>query len=338
MFNATLVNDPFGDPGVYVELKYRHAAVLFDLGDLHLLAPRKILKVTHIFVSHTHMDHFIGFDHLLRLCLGRDRHIHLFGPPGIHEQVEHKLMAYTWNLVENYANNFTLLVTEAGPERITSRRYCCRTAFKPETVDDREHRGGVLVDDRLFSVRSCLLDHKIPCLAYRLEGKTRVNIMKNALQEMGLPVGAWLIDLKDHIAQGDGAATPVRVWWRDAGREIHERIVPLGELQANCVKITEGQKITYVTDAVWSEENTRKIVGLADGADMLFIEAPFLHDEAENAAKKYHLTALQAGTLARMARVKRMILFHFSPKYKGGGGDLIIKEATEAFGGQERAI
>ena len=338
MFNAALINNPFGDPGVYVELKYRHAAVLFDLGDLHLLAPRKILKITHIFVSHTHMDHFIGFDHLLRLCLGRDRHIHLFGPPGIHEQVEHKLMAYTWNLVENYANNFTLLVTEAGPERITSRRYCCRTAFVPERIEDRANSKGLLVDDRLFSVKSCFLDHRIPCLAFRLEGKTRVNIMKNALQEMGLPVGAWLIDLKDHISRGDSAETPVRVWWRDPDRKMHEKLVPLGELQAKCVKITEGQKITYVTDAVWSQENASKVIELADGSDMLFIEAPFLNDEAENAAKKYHLTASQAGALARSARVKRMILFHFSPKYKEGGGELIMKEAAEAFRGQERAI
>jgi ribonuclease Z len=67
MYNAALINDPFGDPGVYVECKYRREAVLFDLGDLHLLPPRKLLKIDYIFVSHTHMDHFIGFDHLLRL-------------------------------------------------------------------------------------------------------------------------------------------------------------------------------------------------------------------------------------------------------------------------------
>ena len=91
MFSASLINDPFGDPGVYIEFKYRNDALLFDLGDLHLLPPRKLLKISHIFVSHTHMDHFIGFDHLLRICLGRDRHISLFGPPGFHKHVENKI-------------------------------------------------------------------------------------------------------------------------------------------------------------------------------------------------------------------------------------------------------
>jgi len=61
MYGAALINDPFGDPGVYVECRYRHESLLFDLGDVHRLPPRKLLKVDYIFVSHTHMDHFIGF-------------------------------------------------------------------------------------------------------------------------------------------------------------------------------------------------------------------------------------------------------------------------------------
>jgi hypothetical protein len=61
MFSSELINDPFGDPGVYVEFRYRNQAALFDLGDLYSMPPRKLLKISHIFVSHTHMDHFIGF-------------------------------------------------------------------------------------------------------------------------------------------------------------------------------------------------------------------------------------------------------------------------------------
>jgi len=112
MFIAHLVNDSFSDPGVYVKFKYRNEAILFDLGDIHYLPSKKILKIKYIFVSHTHMDHFIGFDHLLRVCLGRDRHITLFGPPGFIRNVESKIGAYTWNLVGNYANDFVLKVVE----------------------------------------------------------------------------------------------------------------------------------------------------------------------------------------------------------------------------------
>ena len=51
-----------------------------------------------------------------------------------------------------------------------------------------------------------------------------------------------------------------------------------------------------------------------------------------NAAQKYHLTARQAGMLARQAGAKRMVLFHFSPKYKKAP-DVLNQEAMHAFQG-----
>ncbi|MEI8173987.1 MAG: MBL fold metallo-hydrolase [Deltaproteobacteria bacterium] len=333
MFSAHLINDPFGDPGVYVEFKYRRSALLFDLGDIHRLNPRELLKINHIFISHTHMDHFIGFDHLLRVCLGRDLHISLFGPPGFHQQLESKISAYTWNLVENYTNDFALHVTELHPDRKLVRHYHCRTAFRPEIEDETEGFNGTLVEGNFFSVKGTFLDHKIPCLAYRFEEKSRVNIKKNALEEMGLPVGAWLVELKDRILNGDPDDTPIRVWCKKQAPGAGERIIPLGELKETVVKITPGQIITYVTDVIYNEENAGKIIELADASDLLFIEATFLHEDAEKAAHKYHLTAYQAGDLARRAGAKRMVLFHFSPKYKGRG-DLLVDEATRVFNGQ----
>jgi len=65
-------------------------------------------------------------------------------------------------------------------------------------------------------------------------------------------------------------------------------------------------------------------------ADELFIETPFLDQDAEVAARAFHLTAAQAGSLARRAGVKRLVPFHFSPRYLGREQE-IREEARRAF-------
>lgn len=332
LFHPRLINDPFGDPGVYIDFLFEKRALLFDLGDLHSLSSRQILRVTHAFVSHAHMDHFSGFDSLLRVLLGREKLVQLFGPPGFLDRVEHKLAAYTWNLVESYENELLFRVTEVGPDGsgatagFSSRRGFARTPADPVPLPD-----GILVDEEAFRVRAALLDHRIPCLGFALEEKFHVNVWKSGLEGLGLPTGPWLRELKSAVARGDADDTPVKVRWRD-DEELREARISLGELRAHALRVVPGQKIAYVTDVVYHAANAAAIVELARGADLLFIEATFAADEEERAAEKHHLTSRQAGLLGRRAGAKRIIPFHFSPKHSEDG-DRLPREALEAFSG-----
>ncbi len=134
IFHPQLVNGPFGDPILYIDIKFAGRALLFDLGDIQALPARKLLRLTHIFVSHTHMDHFIGFDHLLRLFVGRQKTLALFGPAGFIAQVENRLAGYTWNLVEGYDTDLTLDVTEVPPD---GSARCARFRLPPDRAPSR---------------------------------------------------------------------------------------------------------------------------------------------------------------------------------------------------------
>ncbi len=332
LFHPRLVNGPFDDPALYIDFLFQKRALLFDLGDLHLLPSRKVLRLSDIFVSHTHMDHFSGFDRVVRILLVRDKRLRLFGPPGFIDRVEHRLASYTWNLVENFPVDFTIIAGEFDGKELRCARFRCRNRFGREGEETLPVVDGVLLEEETFRIRSVVLDHKTPCLAFALEEKNHVNIMKDRLLKLGLPIGPWLTELKTAVLRGDRGAGLFRVWWREGG-VLQELLMEQEFLEKQIVRIVPGQKISYVTDVACNPENVFRIKELAAGSDYLFIEAMFLHEDEARAGEKYHLTARQAGMLAREAGAVRVIPFHFSAKYAERGEGL-RREVAEAFQAQ----
>ena len=157
-----------------------------------------------------------------------------------------------------------------------------------------------------------------------------VNIIKEGLRELGLPVGAWLNRFKAAIYQKESPHSDFVVSWKEKGKATREERFVLGELAQKIARISPGQKIAYITDVVATPENSRKIIAIAKEANHLFIEAAFLDSDKDMALKKYHLTAREAGVLAGKAGVKSLQLFHFSPRYKHRADDL-EREAKEAY-------
>jgi ribonuclease Z len=332
-FSSYLVNDVFSDPGLFVEVRWSKRALLFDLGHNDALGPTRLLRAGDIFISHTHMDHFIGFDALLRVALGRGKVLRLYGPPGLIANVQGKLQGYTWNLVDGYP--LRIVVQEFHNQTVRSATFLATDGFRRQDapdiplIDRRTGSSFRVLEDPMFTIQAVALNHRIPSFAYSLQEQFHVNINKERLHEAGLPVGRWLKDVKEYLWQDKPDDFRFHATlYHEHHKEECEFV--LGEIRERFVTISRGQKIAYVVDARYDEENEAKIVELAQGADIFYCEAPFLDRDAEKARERYHLTARQAGIMARKAGVRELTVFHFSPRYTGLGHQ-IAAEARGAF-------
>jgi ribonuclease Z len=306
------VNGPFGDPGLFIGLRWQGRALQFDLGRLGRTDPGELLKITHVFVSHAHMDHFMGFDHMLRLFLPRDAELHVYGPDGFLDRVAARLAGYTWNLTEDYP--LVIIGHEARPDVIVSSVFRASTGFRPEERSERPF-DGVLLDEPALAVSAAILDHKIPCLAFALSEKSHLNVDTSVLEKLKLAPGRWIDGMMHAIRVGSPDDHAVAALVREDG-VVREQTFALGELRDLVIE-SRGQKIGYVVDTLYSPGNQQKIVDLVRGADLFYCESPFLDADVDQATKRYHLTARQAGLLGREAGVRRLEVFHFSPRYEG---------------------
>ncbi|MFQ5851259.1 MAG: MBL fold metallo-hydrolase [Candidatus Binatia bacterium] len=323
-FQPRLVNGPFDDPALLVDFRYERRALLFDLGQIDSLSTRELLRLSDVFVSHTHIDHFIGFDHLLRSSLNRESEIRLFGPKGIIDNVHGKLAGYTWNLIQDYP--LRIVVHEIDQRQQKTVHLHATTGFQPkgEAISPFD---GVLLNEPSFTVSAAILDHRVPCLAFCLKEKTRLNIRPDRLQTMGLKSGPWLDHLKRMIRENEPETTRLEIPVSNSGGK---KGLALKEWREALVLEREGQKIVYVADCLFSPANVKRIVSLAQDVDLFYCEATFSQADEPRARERYHLTAAQAGTLARLARAKHLIPFHFSPRYEAEPKRL-LEEAMEKF-------
>ncbi len=157
-------------------------------------------------------------------------------------------------------------------------------------LDTTEHRK--VFDSKDVEVFTLPMVHRVPCCGFLFREKPRPrNILEDKLKEFRIPFSEI-----GTIRQGSDYIAP------------DGKIIPNSEITS-----APHPQRTYAccSDTLYNEN----IIPWITGADLLYHEATFAEDKSDRAKETNHCTARQAATIALKARVKKLIIGHYSARY-----------------------
>lgn len=170
-------------------------------------------------------------------------------------------------------------------------------------------REGVAYKDNRYKVTYDTLQHAVPSYGFRIEESDQVGeLLIDKVQEYNVPNGPLLGKLKNRqtITLEDGSVLD--------GNDF------VGEDK-------EGRIVTILGDTRFCD-NAKT---LAMDANLLIHEATFAGGEEKMAYNYYHSTAKQAGEVARLAQVKKLVITHISARYVGSKAKQLEEDARQVF-------
>lgn len=246
----------------------------------------KMNRISHIFISHLHGDHYLGLTGLLFTMHlnGRTQELHLFAQQELMDILELQF-------------------------RLSATVLRFNLIFHPL----RHYSSQIILENDSVRVKSIIMNHRIPCAGFVFTSKpVPGNLIIDKLRNYKVPV-----ELYHRIKEGDDFVT-----------ETGE-VIPSSEF---CLPPSKRMTYAFCSDTRYSESFLPDI----SHADLLYHEATFLHDMAERAEATFHSTARQAAQIAAKASVKKLVIGHFSARYR----DLepLLMEARSVFTNTELAI
>jgi len=171
-------------------------------------------------------------------------------------------------------------------------------------IEVQEISQGKVFETPDFSVYALPMKHQSPCIAYSFEEKDKIRVEKKKVSKLKIPG-----KLLGKLAQGKN------IKWK--GQTINSKKVTYKQ---------KGKKVVVVLDTAINSN----AVNIAKNADLLICESTYSEKEAKLARDYKHLTAKQAATIAKKAKVERLILTHLSQRYEKNK-IIIYEEAKKVF-------
>ena len=217
---------------------------------------------------------------------------HIFGLPGLMQNLE--------------VNNYSGVIEIYGPKGIKEFfNFLFRLGvFKKLKYKITEIKEGLIIKNKDFMIRAYRLDHYGLCYGYEFVEMDRRKINLDYLKKFGLKQHPIIKNLQ----QGKS------IIWEKKKIDVNK-----------ATTLIKGKKIAFVLDTVYCNNCLK----LAKDADLVISEATFTDDLREKAKEYKHLTAKQAAEIAKKSKAKKLVLTHFSQRYKDIND--VLKEAKSVF-------
>jgi len=224
---------------------------------------------------------------------------HVFGLPG---------------LIENIAkNSFVKKVRLYGTRQVKEKVKLLVKTFDFARKIDIEfkiiNKSGVFAESEDYEFGAYFLQHSSPCLGFYIKQKDKICVDKVKMKKLKLPSGPVIGSLKN---KKNVEYKGRKIKWKDV------------------TYVKEGKKISLVMDTGVCGD----CVKIAKDSDLFICEATFRGDKAIKAKEYKHLTSIDAGKIAKKAKVKKLVLTHFSQRYEEEDLKFMKKEAKDIFGGE----
>ena len=284
-----------------------------DCGDLSRLSLGELHAVDTVFLSHGHIDHWIGFDQLLRAQLFQGHELRVLGPAGLHAMLEGKLRGYTWNLVAD--SQLVIAGYEWNSQNWLRCDYPCARRFQsagpPIPAEPPELEG--------WKLSWVELQHGVACLGFRLQAPRQFRFRIEQARAQGLAPGPWVEQLKRSRALGH----------RQLKLRLDERELSAESLW-DLLEELQPCSLAYITDTRLGPDTRGRIVERFGPTQQLWCEAAFLEHQRQLAEDKLHATAREAAQLALELPAQELHLFHLSRRTQGDADDH-LREARSLF-------
>ena len=234
-------------------------------------------RISDIFISHLHGDHFLGLMGLISSMhlMGRQQPLTIHGPKELQEIIGVQLRASATYL------RYPLHMRVTTPVN-----------------------GTLLMEDEHVVVTALELQHRIPCTGFVFRERPGPLLLRPDRVSSIPKFRRNAVKMGEDLRLGDSEPIP----------NAELTLPPL-----------PARAYAYCSDTAYAPS----LVPYLKGVDLLYHEATFTTAMAARAKETMHSTAEQAAMIARDAGVGRLLLGHFSSRYKHA--EVLLEEARPVF-------